>query len=45
MFALKFLKKNIFENYEDYKQNAAPQVPDNFNFSYDVIDELAKETP
>ncbi len=45
MFALKFLKKDKFENYNDYVQNGKPQVPDNFNFSYDVIDVLAKETP
>ena len=45
MFALKFLKKNKFDNYEDYKTNGVPQIPDNFNFSYDVIDVLAKEDP
>lgn len=45
MFALKFLKKDKFENYNDYVQNGKPQVPENFNFSYDVIDVLAKETP
>ena len=45
MFALRFLKKDKFENYNDYVQNGKPQVPDNFNFSYDVIDVLAKETP
>ncbi len=45
MFALKFLKKDKFDSYEDYIQNGAPIVPENFNFSYDVIDELAKETP
>lgn len=45
MFALKFLKKNKFDNYDDYIENGAPIVPEHFNFSYDVIDELAKETP
>lgn len=45
MFALKFLKKDKFENYDDYIQNGAPQVPDNFNFAYDVIDELAVSEP
>lgn len=45
MFALKFLKKDKFDSYDDYIQNGAPIVPENFNFSYDVIDELAKETP
>ncbi len=45
MFALKFLKKAQFDNYDDYVQNAAPVVPDNFNFAYDVIDVIATETP
>ncbi len=45
MFAKKFLKKINFDNYDDYNQNAAPIVPDNFNFAYDVIDEIAKENP
>ncbi len=45
MFALKFLGKKKFDNYDDYKQNAAPIVPDNFNFAYDVIDVLAEQEP
>ena len=45
MFALKFLKKTKFDNYDDYIQNGAPIVPDNFNFAYDVIDVLANEEP
>ncbi|MCQ2599671.1 MAG: AMP-binding protein [Alphaproteobacteria bacterium] len=45
MFALKFLKKAQFDNYDDYVQNAVPVVPDNFNFAYDVIDVIATETP
>ena len=45
MFATRFLNKDVFENYDDYVQNAVPNVPDNFNFAYDVIDEIAKETP
>lgn len=45
MFALRFLNKDKFDNYDDYKQNAVPNVPDNFNFAYDVIDELANEAP
>ena len=28
-----------------YIQNALPIVPDNFNFAYDVVDVIAKETP
>lgn len=45
MFALRFLSKNNFDNYDDYLKNAIPNVPDNFNFAYDVIDVIASETP
>ena len=45
MFATKFLKKDKFDSYDDYIQNGAPIVPDHFNFSYDVIDVLAREEP
>ncbi len=45
MFALNFLKKTKFDNYDDYIENGAPIVPDNFNFAYDVIDKIATETP
>ena len=45
MFALRFLKKAIFDGYDDYVENGAPVVPKNFNFAYDVIDAIAAETP
>ncbi len=45
MFALRFLKKAIFNDYADYVENGAPVVPENFNFAYDVIDVMANETP
>lgn len=45
MFCKRFLKKDSFESYDDYVQNAAPVVPDNFNFAYDVVDEIARENP
>ncbi len=45
MFATRFLTKNKFENYQDYIKNAKPVVPDNFNFAYDVVDVIARETP
>lgn len=45
MFALKFLSKDKFNSYQDYLENGLPVVPDNFNFAYDVIDEIAHETP
>lgn len=45
MFALKFLKKDKFDNYDDYVQNAVPVIPDNFNFAYDVVDQIAVAEP
>ena len=45
MFALRFLSKDKFDSYEDYRKNAVPHVPDNFNFAYDVIDVIAAEDP
>jgi acetyl-CoA synthetase len=45
MLLQRFLKKCIFDSYDDYKENAVPVVPDNFNFAYDVVDEIAKESP
>lgn len=45
MFALRFLPKDKFDSYDDYRQNAVVRVPDNFNFAYDVIDVLANEEP
>ena len=45
MLLQRFLKKCVFDNYDDYKENAVPVVPDNFNFAYDVVDQIAKEQP
>ena len=45
MFATRFLGKENFDSYDDYIKNAAPIVPENFNFAYDVVDVIAAETP
>ena len=45
MFATRFLPKEKFDNYADYIANARPIVPAHFNFAYDVVDEIARETP
>ena len=45
MFIKRFLKKEKFDNYDDYVQNAVPVVPENFNFAYDVLDVMANESP
>lgn len=45
MFATRFLPKPTFDSYADYIENGCPIVPENFNFAYDVIDVIARETP
>ncbi|MGB3906943.1 MAG: AMP-binding protein [Methanomethylovorans sp.] len=34
-----------FKSYEDFKKNLVINVPDNFNFSYDVVDVYAAQQP
>lgn len=34
-----------FTSYEDFAENYKTIVPENFNFGFDVVDELAKEKP
>lgn len=41
----KYLSKVDFNSYEDYLENYKVTVPDNFNFAYDVVDEIAGKTP
>ncbi|HYH02383.1 MAG TPA: AMP-binding protein [Bacillota bacterium] len=41
----KFLPRDQFNSYEDFKQNYQVNVPDNFNFAYDVVDAWAAESP
>ena len=41
----KFLTKTEFESYEDFVKNFQINIPDNFNFAYDVVDKIAAETP
>lgn len=40
-----FLPRTDFENYQDFFENYKINVPDNFNFSYDVMDALAEKSP
>lgn len=40
-----FLKKEEFSSYEDFMQGFKVQVPDDFNFGYDVVDAWAKSVP
>lgn len=41
----KFLKQTVFTSTEDFKQNFHINIPDNFNFAYDVVDEWARVEP
>lgn len=40
-----FLERNSFNSYEDFMQNYKVNVPENFNFAYDVVDRLAETQP
>ncbi|MDR1838753.1 MAG: AMP-binding protein [Treponema sp.] len=39
----KFLPNTEFESYEDFYKNFTINIPENFNFAYDVVDALAQE--
>ncbi|MCL2214025.1 MAG: AMP-binding protein [Treponema sp.] len=41
----KYLPRTDFESYEDFYNNYTVNIPDNFNFAYDVVDVLAQEKP
>ncbi len=39
----KFLPRERFDSYEDFKKNYRLNIPENFNFSYDIIDQWAAQ--
>ena len=41
----KFLPRTEFSSYEDFKKNYKLNIPDGFNFAYDVVDEWARAFP
>lgn len=41
----RFIPRLDFESYEDFKRNYRVNIPENFNFSYDVVDAWADEKP
>lgn len=41
----KYLKKVEFSSYEDFMQDFCVNVPDDFNFGYDIVDRYAQENP
>ena len=45
MMVKRFIKQTKFASQEDYKANLDIQIPDNFNFGYDVMDVYAAEQP
>ncbi len=41
----KFLDRVDFSSYEDFKENYKLNIPENFNFGFDIVDEWAKIKP
>ncbi len=41
----RFLPRTEFDSYEDFSQNYRLNVPENFNFGFDIIDEYARLQP
>ncbi len=39
----RFLPRIEFDSYEDFKQNYKVNVPDDFNFGFDIVDEWARQ--
>lgn len=44
-FFEKYVDKTDFNSYEDFRDNFKVNIPENFNFGYDVVDEMAKTNP
>ena len=40
-----FLTQTSFKSQDDFKQNFKINVPNNFNFGYDVVDTWSAEAP
>jgi len=40
-----YVSRTTFTSYDDFKANFRINVPENFNFGYDVVDRLAQERP
>ncbi|MGI6199997.1 MAG: AMP-binding protein [Christensenellales bacterium] len=41
----RFMLRDQFDSYEDFKANYQVRVPDRFNYAYDVVDAWAQEQP
>ncbi len=44
-FLSKYLPRIDFDSYEDFKKNYRLNIPENFNFGYDIVDEYARLDP
>lgn len=40
-----YLSKTEYTSYQDFIDNYQLNIPDNFNFAFDVVDEIARKTP
>ncbi len=45
MFFERYVSQVNFDSYDDFLENFKINVPDNFNFAYDVVDQIALENP
>ena len=45
MLADRYLNKTEFDSYEDFIKNYKLNIPENFNFGFDIVDVYAKEDP
>ena len=41
----RYLPRIEFNSYEDFKENYKVNIPENFNFGFDIVDEWAKKEP
>jgi len=41
----KYLSQTEFTTYQDFVENYKILIPENFNFAFDVVDNIARETP
>lgn len=41
----RYLPRIEFDSYEDFKENYKVNVPVDFNFGFDIVDEWAKQEP
>ena len=41
----KYLSQTEFQTYSDFTENYKIHIPENFNFAFDVVDEIALRTP